>query len=1014
MNDAVPTAEPNEILIRTYVQRVLGGAPVQNWTGAGRTKIQNPAPSEYVLIFDCETTVDDSQRLRFGAYQLRRRGVLSEAGLFFAASLPSDEQALLQSYAEQHGMVFRPVAEFVEKVFYGTAYRCRAQIIGFNLPFDLSRIAIRASPAKGEMRGGFSLRLSDHKWYPPVQVKHGSQRFSLIRFAAPPRQRSSEAERKRGVYVGPRRGFFVDVNTFAAALLSRPFTLDGLCEHLEVESRKLETHEHGGPLTEDYIAYGVRDVQATWECFVALQKKYQAFGLSTEPSAIYTEASLGKAYLRAMNLKGWRSLQPEFPSATLGAITSAYYGGRSEVRRRRELVQVELCDFLSMYPTVCSLMGLWRFVTAQKLISRDGTAEVRAHLATVTLASLKDPAQWPSFTAIVQVQPDADLFPVRAVYDDAAQATIGLNHLSSEEGLWFTLPDCLASMILTGRAPKVLRAIIFEPGPPQPDMTPVKIAGEETYLIDPYAEDFFRRLIELRQQVKREAAGAKTDRARTALDVRQNALKIAANATSYGVYAEINVKEQASPKAVEVQTPFGSPFLVETENVEEPGPFYHPLLAALITGAARLMLAVTERLVGDAGLDWAFCDTDSMAIAKPTGMVDDEFRARVTDVVAWFEPLNPYSFAGSILKVEDYNFDLETRERRPLFCWAVSAKRYALFNVSPDGEPIIRKASAHGLGHLRAPYGPDNPATSIPVPLAGLDKVGVSLWQHDLWVAIARAALAGTPDHLNLSYHPALALPAVSRYAATTPPLHNWFKAYNHGRSYEEQVKPFNFLLAFFADPFFESATGSLAPFRPVGPFDRNAAEAAGRAFDRETGEPIPRGALVSVERALAQYHLHPESKFLNGDHLARGRTERRHVRVTSVRHIGKEANRLEEQLHLGINAEAQPDYGHHPDEVYRIKQRIRGAMQKLGKACIAKCAGISRNKLDRMLRPEQSSLEELARLEHAAAQLFELEREARGIIAELRREVAENGLRAVARDLGEDPSNLGKRLKRG
>ena len=40
-----------------------------------------------------------------------------------------------------------------------------------------------------------------------------------------------------------------------------------------------------------------------------------------------------------------------------------------------------------------------------------------------------------------------------------------------------------------------------------------------------------------------------------------------------------------------------------------------PLLGVLITGAARLMLAITERLVLDEGLDWAFCDTDSMALA---------------------------------------------------------------------------------------------------------------------------------------------------------------------------------------------------------------------------------------------------------------------------------------------------------------------------------------------------------------------------------------------------------------
>ena len=38
------------------------------------------------------------------------------------------------------------------------------------------------------------------------------------------------------------------------------------------------------------------------------------------------------------------------------------------------------------------------------------------------------------------------------------------------------------------------------------------------------------------------------------------------------------------------------------------------------------MLAITERLVLDNGLDWAFCDTDSMAIAKPADMDEEDVR----------------------------------------------------------------------------------------------------------------------------------------------------------------------------------------------------------------------------------------------------------------------------------------------------------------------------------------------------------------------------------------------------
>ena len=56
----------------------------------------------------------------------------------------------------------------------------------------------------------------------------------------------------------------------------------------------------------------------------------------------------------------------------------------------------------------------------------------------------------------------------------------------------------------------------------------------------------------------------------------------------------------------------------------------------------------------------------------------------------------------------------------------------------------------------------------------------------------------------------------------------------------------------------------------------------------------------MTYAEALAQYHLRPESKFLNGDYRDRRRTERRHVAATEVNHIGKEANKWEERYFVG------------------------------------------------------------------------------------------------------------------
>jgi hypothetical protein len=45
----------------------------------------------------------------------------------------------------------------------------------------------------------------------------------------------------------------------------------------------------------------------------------------------------------------------------------------------------------------------------------------------------------------------------------------------------------------------------------------------------------------------------------------------------------------------------------------------------------------------------------------------------------------------------------------------------------------------------------------------------------------------------------------------------------------------------------------------------------------------LPEAVGVPYREALAQFHLHPEDKFENGDYLDRGRTERRHVIATSI-----------------------------------------------------------------------------------------------------------------------------------
>jgi hypothetical protein len=202
---------------------------------------------------------------------------------------------------------------------------------------------------------------------------------------------------------------------------------------------------------------------------------------------------------------------------------------------------------------------------------------------------------------------------------------------------------------------------------------------------------------------------------------------------------------------------------------------------------------------------------------------------------------------------------------------------------------------------------------------------------------------------------------AASRYAATTPALLNWFKAANSVREYAQQVKPFNFLLAFQARQSLELPDATQFVIRgrgrprkqttprPIAPYDSKPSDGAKQAFDRETGELVPAQLPMTYAEALAQYHLRPEAKFLNGDFLDRGRTERRHVIATEIVHIGEEANRWEEQHFLGADEDAEIEYGSDQEAAF-LDERIGAACREMGERKAAEALGISRAALRRAL----------------------------------------------------------------
>jgi len=465
-----------------------------------------------------------------------------------------------------------------------------------------------------------------------------------------------------------------------------------------------------------------------------------------------------------------------------GICMQPYYGGRAEIRIRHTSVPVVYSDFTSQYPTVNTLLGLWSLLIAEKVQVKDVTEEVQALLQSLSLDRLLDQRTWPKLAFFALIQPDGDILPVRTVYGNGQsgnQTNIGLNPLTSDKPIWFAGPDIVGSTLLKGRPPKILRAIRIEPVGIQKDMKSVVLG---TGSIDPYHDDFFRRVIEERK-------------GRQKTDPLYYFLKILANAGCYGIYAEVNKLQVGKNDAKKIGIFSGEQSGTERTCVMEvPGPWYFPPVASLITAGGRLLLAMLEKMVTDAGGTYLMCDTDSMAIVSSAkgGFVRCEGGThrmfgggeainalpwkQVRQIVDRFESLNPYNpkiVPGSVLNiVQELNYDADGHQRQ-LYGYGISAKRYGLYTRDNSGFRLI-KVSEHGLGLYYRPKEGRDAGCEVPV------------WIKEGWEWMLNRALGlrcPEPEWFHL--------PVMRRIAISTP---NVMAALRHLR--RDQARPYNVALS--------------------------------------------------------------------------------------------------------------------------------------------------------------------------------------------------------------------------
>jgi hypothetical protein len=1037
-----------ETAVRAFTLRE--SQPIENRreTSAVRGQRRGPWRSRWreALIWDTETVTTPDQRLLILCWRLylieeghsprcleegmaypddlavwNREGLATVTG-FVAANPRGSVTPGLGRMGGAPTLRCEPLSWWLDRRLFrhGYAHRERCEIVGLNLLFDLGRLAGYWAPAEDDYFGGWSLGIwgsfdRDGRWqdqarHPRLRAKAVDPRRTLIAWGS--------IGKTPDYWKG--RGRFVDLRTLVFALTDKGHSLETACAAFGVPYQKRQVSH--GILSPELLSYAQEDVEATANLYFAcLDELSRHEGVDLEPHRLFSPATVGARYLDAMGYRrplekftnldfdqlGWTILpetvraerrvtvfenpKPDALSPELfGWAMSAFFGGRAEARIVRTPIPVTLVDFTSMYPSVNALLDTRLILAADRVQVLDVTSDVRALIERSDLAEwcLK-PASWKRIgVTLVEVNPNGAVLPIRARYDPASDDHgIGVNPFHFDGSVWYALPDVLAAVLLGEICPEVLRAVKIVGEGIQQGLRAVRLRGGRQ--LDPSKEDPFVAMIEERHRVRNDPSLGDEERQR-----RELFLKVTANSTSYGVLARFDRRERSTPTTVTVHGPDGEPFQAKTAAPEDPGPYCFPPVAATITAAARLMLALLEHAVTIAGGTYAFCDTDSLAIVATRNGGPIEYAAAdgprkitalaapaVADILARFTPLNCYDPAlvpGSPWSVKHDSLN------RPLHCYAISAKRYALYREDKgnrqfvsivdepegvgDGDEAIAEREAdeyvdwseHGLGLYLDPTATDAPTR---------DDSGRRIWVKQGWDWLLKDAHGDTPALPEWCHRYAL-----TRFTISGPRTAAWFDGYNEGRPRSQQLRPGSFGLIGHPEPGFTAGALPAAPYES----DPNNWPRL-RWFDRRTGRPT---AVTTVEASeelagpdldgttpiqtigaiLRRYRLRPEYKSLAPDgspasRRASGLLKRRPVESTlSLQDLtGKESNRLLERMsgEIANPDQYRTDYASRHDRWATVVLAVRA----LGTRDVAHRAGVARRTLQRIIQSDRPSV---------------------------------------------------------
>ncbi|MGI0100268.1 MAG: hypothetical protein ACREBH_00890, partial [Candidatus Micrarchaeaceae archaeon] len=489
---------------------------------------------------------------------------------------------------------------------------------------------------------------------------------------------------------------------------------------------------------------------------------------------------------------------------------------------------------------------LWDYVIADNIdvIEDNNFAKL---LNNIQLNDLTDKELWKTFNGIALVDVDNDILPLRAKYNGKVAYNIGLNYAKGK-ALWYTYPDIIASKLLTGKTPKVIKAYRFIPKGKQSDLSTINLFEK---IIQPEKDDFIRYLIEHRLEIKQKL---KQEPDNKDLKKEDFIAKIIANATSYGIFVEVNTENNTNNAEI-----YGiDSFTCEVEKKEQFGRAFNPILATMLTSGSRLILAMVEAYVKENNGYFAYCDTDALFINPEL----------VSKVQAFFKALNPYSSNVEMFKVES-NEDGKPMDN--VWFYGISAKRYCLYNIM-DNKIEVLKHSSHGLGGL-----------------IGLSDDEIKqIWSDFLGYHYGTLSKEAIENKYSGKF-------VMGKLAMTSPHILQRFIHINK----DKRIKPFNFVIVGIGN---KTDQTTREPIIPMIPYTKNYDIVPYTQFtDYKTGKQYKDDTKFYwklLSEFLFGYINHHDGKY-DGDI---GELERKHIDIDGIEHIGKESNNLEETEVIGVS----------------------------------------------------------------------------------------------------------------